>query len=358
MNGKRITALALSLVLAAGMSMNTATFAKEDTPVISPAPISVNEKEKIEMLTSLATVKSVENGRIHTTVGDTPIDFNTSEKTAFFGSDLAQTDISALKEGTLINVVHSPVSTRSIPAQMFAEAVVIADNELDTAVYIEVENVTADEDGTLVVYSEDGRYSVRVPKDASVIPYRTRNILGIDDISEGDKLICKVKGGVMTFSIPAIFASESMIMLENEFDDDAEEEEAAEPEMAMAKYLTSIGKVESVSKGMITATVGEDETVIFNCGGKTMFLDGDLSVIDEGSVEKGDTFSKIAEQYGISTQTLKKLNPDIEETKIQIGSDIRVAAAVPVVSVKSTQTVTYTEDIAYDVEVEYSDSMY
>lgn len=76
------------------------------------------------------------------------------------------------------------------------------------------------------------------------------------------------------------------------------------------------------------------------------------------SVEKGDTFSKIAEQYGISTQTLKKLNPDIEETKIQIGSDIRVAAAVPVVSVKSTQTVTYTEDIAYDVEVEYSDSMY
>ena len=61
MNSKKITAIALSLVLAAGMSMNTATFAKEDTPVISPAPISVNEKEKIEMLTSLATVKSVEN---------------------------------------------------------------------------------------------------------------------------------------------------------------------------------------------------------------------------------------------------------------------------------------------------------
>lgn len=76
------------------------------------------------------------------------------------------------------------------------------------------------------------------------------------------------------------------------------------------------------------------------------------------SVEKGDTFSTIAEQYGISTQTLKKLNPDIEETKIQIGSEIRVAAAVPVVSVKSTQTVTYEEDIAYDVIVEYSDSMY
>ncbi|MBR5265607.1 MAG: peptidoglycan DD-metalloendopeptidase family protein [Clostridia bacterium] len=76
------------------------------------------------------------------------------------------------------------------------------------------------------------------------------------------------------------------------------------------------------------------------------------------SVVKGDTFSTIAEQYGISTQTLKKLNPDIEETKIQIGAEIRVAAAVPVLSVKSTQTITYTEDIAYDVEVEYSDSMY
>lgn len=76
------------------------------------------------------------------------------------------------------------------------------------------------------------------------------------------------------------------------------------------------------------------------------------------NVEKGDTFSKIAEKYGISTSELKSLNPDVEETKIQIGSEIRVAAAVPVVSVKSTQTITYNESIAYDVKVEYSDSMY
>lgn len=76
------------------------------------------------------------------------------------------------------------------------------------------------------------------------------------------------------------------------------------------------------------------------------------------NVEKGDTFSKIAQMYGISTSELKNLNPDVEETRIQIGSEIRVAAAVPVVSVKSTQTITYNETIAYDVEVEYSDSMY
>ena len=78
MNSKKITAIALSLVLAAGMSMNSATFAKEDKTVISPAPISANEKEEMEMLTSFATVKSVENVRISATVVYTHIDFKTS----------------------------------------------------------------------------------------------------------------------------------------------------------------------------------------------------------------------------------------------------------------------------------------
>ena len=87
-------------------------------------------------------------------------------------------------------------------------------------------------------------------------------------------------------------------------------------------------------------------------------LMADTREVKMHSVKKGDTFSKIAQQYGISTQALKSLNPDVEDTSIQIGAQIRVAAAVPVLSVKSTRTVKYTETLPYDVSVEYSESMY
>lgn len=75
-------------------------------------------------------------------------------------------------------------------------------------------------------------------------------------------------------------------------------------------------------------------------------------------VQKGDTLNKIAQQYGISAQALKSLNPDVAESGIKLGGQIRVAAAVPVLSVKTTKTVTYDETIAYDVDVQYSDSLY
>lgn len=76
------------------------------------------------------------------------------------------------------------------------------------------------------------------------------------------------------------------------------------------------------------------------------------------SVQSGESLSEIADIYGISEKVLETLNPDVSENQMQVGSQIRVAATVPVVSVKSTRTITYEEPIAYDVEVQYDDSMY
>lgn len=75
-------------------------------------------------------------------------------------------------------------------------------------------------------------------------------------------------------------------------------------------------------------------------------------------VQKGDTVSKIAENYGLTTQDVQNLNPEIEGESLAAGQQIRVAASVPLVSVRSTRTVSYTETLPYDVEVQYSDDMY
>ena len=86
----RIAALALSLVLAASMNMNAAVFAEDEPILISPAPTADETAQAPEMLTSFATVKSVENGQITATVGETTVIFNTSDETVFLGSDFPQ----------------------------------------------------------------------------------------------------------------------------------------------------------------------------------------------------------------------------------------------------------------------------
>lgn len=42
------------------------------------------------------------------------------------------------------------------------------------------------------------------------------------------------------------------------------------------------------------------------------------------SIQSGDTFSKIAQNYGISTQTLLALNPGVDPKRLQVGQGIKV----------------------------------
>lgn len=42
------------------------------------------------------------------------------------------------------------------------------------------------------------------------------------------------------------------------------------------------------------------------------------------SIQSGDTFSKIAQNHGISTQTLLALNPGVDPKRLQIGQGIKV----------------------------------
>ncbi len=42
------------------------------------------------------------------------------------------------------------------------------------------------------------------------------------------------------------------------------------------------------------------------------------------SIQPGDTFSKIAQKYGISTQTLLTLNPGVDPKRLQVGQGVKV----------------------------------
>ncbi|MFI3115040.1 MAG: M23 family metallopeptidase [Clostridia bacterium] len=75
------------------------------------------------------------------------------------------------------------------------------------------------------------------------------------------------------------------------------------------------------------------------------------------TVSANQTLSQIANSYGMKTDEIMNLNPDIEPTRMSIGQDILIEKAQPAVSVSVTKIETYTESIAYETETKYDDSM-
>ena len=75
------------------------------------------------------------------------------------------------------------------------------------------------------------------------------------------------------------------------------------------------------------------------------------------TVEKNETLSEIANSYGMNTNEIVTLNPDIEPERMQIGQNLVIEKAKPAISVEMTKEVTYTQEIAFETEKISDDSM-
>lgn len=76
------------------------------------------------------------------------------------------------------------------------------------------------------------------------------------------------------------------------------------------------------------------------------------------TVEDGDLFSDIAAHYGISTEELALLNPDIDPSSLIAGDKIVVESAIPLMSVALDKIEEYDEVIPYETEYVYTASMW
>ena len=72
------------------------------------------------------------------------------------------------------------------------------------------------------------------------------------------------------------------------------------------------------------------------------------------TVVKGDTWSEIAEDHGMTSKELLTMNPGYDIDKIQIGEVLTLSAAVPYLTMTVVQREHYVEDVMYDIE--YTDT--
>ena len=75
-------------------------------------------------------------------------------------------------------------------------------------------------------------------------------------------------------------------------------------------------------------------------------------------VQSGDTFSGIAYKLDMSMSELKALNPDVDIDWLHIGDVLTVSQAVPFLSVRTVDNLTYEGPVEYEVQTVPNDSMY
>lgn len=216
----------LTVMLTATMLFTGASFAEEAVNINIDAP-AAEAAVSLRNIKSMITVEEIgENYIIAKTDSDTRIQLNISEATCIIDSETGTAiDLTSIKAGDVLSAEYSSIMTRSIPAQ--TNAVVIASNVEKGGLvnFIEASSVSKTEDGNVVVTDKASGLILTIAKDASVTPYKTRNIVRLDDIAEGTRFIAWYD--METMSIPAQSSTKKIVILP-ELVEGAEDEAADE----------------------------------------------------------------------------------------------------------------------------------
>jgi len=76
------------------------------------------------------------------------------------------------------------------------------------------------------------------------------------------------------------------------------------------------------------------------------------------TVEKGETWGQIAQDYNVTSQELEALNPGFDIDRLQIGDMLTISNAVPYLTIQVTQWEYYQAEIPFEVEYIDDSSMW
>lgn len=137
------------------------------------------------------SLTSEENGDYVMNVTDNTVWVDAVEKVKASQEDLA--------EGETIYVYHSPVSTRSLPPQSEAFAVVLNDpQDIAVGVYHEVEDIVTNGE-IFTITTDNGGLYLNVTSDTQVKDYTTGDSAEIGNVDRGDRIIAWYDAVAMSY---------------------------------------------------------------------------------------------------------------------------------------------------------------
>lgn len=184
---------------------------------------------------------------------------------------------SDLEIGETISCEYSPMMTRSIPPQSKA-FFIASDTEKDGGVtMVYADDVKKDKDGNLVVSDEMNNLELTISKDASIAPYKTKNIVTLQDIEEDSMLLAWYD--IQTLSLPARAYTEKVVLLPYKYDDaeDKEDKKEQKQEKSGERAIKNLLTVSELGENFIVA--GDDsEAIRLNINDSTVLIDSETQL--------------------------------------------------------------------------------
>lgn len=209
---KKITATLLSAAMV--LSSSAAVFANEDDIMLinETAPEITAPARYSDIQTVNGKISEIGDDFIEIAIENRKYILNIGEETVIADKNGIPMNLTELKEGGFITAYASTNETKSIPAQAAAYAVISSEENEEIPVYTEISNIEKGNNGVLA-YSNDGQYVITLSENTEYKPFKTRQIVKADDITEGTRLLVFSK--TATMSIPALMNAEKVIIIGN-----------------------------------------------------------------------------------------------------------------------------------------------
>ncbi len=208
----------IAIVLGATMLTSVAVFG-EDANTANQAPLtSVTDVAQFPTPLPTGMGKIIEKtaNQITFETGDErfpELTLNISPETAAIDNTTGlPLNLDSLKQGDTIFAYFSEAMTRSIPPQSSATAI-IGNIQKNTAPakYITVGDIIESTNSGITVISADNQYQITIPADLTLMPYKTKQIVTLQDIKVGTPLFAWFE--FMTLSIPAQATATKVVVL-------------------------------------------------------------------------------------------------------------------------------------------------
>lgn len=204
----------ITMILAGAMLLTTPVFAQDMEDALAEQPILISAEVHNDVLQGRVTLDEIGEDYLLVTTGENiQIQLNINESTILIDSAAGNAiELADLKKGDELDIAYSAIMTRSLPGQTNAYMIAANVKEGGGVSLINVDETSLDEDGNLKVTDNAKNIVVTIAKDASVKPYKTKNIVKLDDIQKGSKILCWYD--IMTMSIPAYASTDKVVIAE------------------------------------------------------------------------------------------------------------------------------------------------
>ena len=220
----------------------------------------------------------------------------------------------------------------------------------DESVYLESRNMAVQK--LSVGLDEEGRSDLLGTPKYALALVSVNELVDVDTLSDN---LLEASDANITNACGIYIDGEFLCSVKNE--NDARSVFNAILEQQDVKSDEKVGFIEEIN--YVQGLYPDDESTMWDASRLAEQLTKTKQAKMVYTAQYGDSFSKIADEFDMTVERLKELNPELAEAnKILVGDTVVISQEVKYVRVKVVRTESHAVDVDYDTVVSYNSSLF